>query len=89
MSDKRQIEIFSAGCALCRDTIELVNGMACSSCEITIHDMTDAAVAARANALGIRAVPAVVVDGRLADCCTGRGPDADALRAVGIGQPLT
>jgi hypothetical protein len=26
-------------------------------------------------ALGIRSLPAVVIDGTLADCCAGRGPD--------------
>lgn len=89
MSERRQIEIFSAGCPLCRDAIELVNDMACSSCEIIIHDMKDAAGAARANALGIRALPAIAVDGRLVDCCASQGPDATALRALGIGQSLT
>ena len=29
--------------------------------------------------------PAVVIDGRLADCCSGRGVDIDALRAQGLG----
>ena len=29
MSDKRQIEIFSAGCPVCKETIDLVNRMAC------------------------------------------------------------
>ncbi len=51
-------------------------------------DMTDRAVAARARQVGVRTVPAVVVDGRLADCCAGRGPDEAALRAAGLGQPL-
>lgn len=32
----------------------------------------------RARGLGIRSVPAVVVDGKLADCCAGRGPEAEA-----------
>ncbi|MCI0621793.1 MAG: thioredoxin family protein, partial [Acidobacteria bacterium] len=41
-----------------------------------------------AKGLGIRSVPAVVIDGKLADCCTGRGPDEAALRSAGIGQPL-
>ena len=31
---KRKIEIFSAGCAACEDTIELVNKIACPSCEV-------------------------------------------------------
>lgn len=50
--------------------------------------MNDAAVASRARQLGIRTVPAVVIDGKLADCCAGRGPDEAALRAEGLGQPI-
>jgi glutaredoxin 3 len=86
MSNRRQIEIFSAGCAACDDVVVLVNSLACPSCEVIIHDMQDAQVATRARQLGVRSVPAVVVDGKLADCCTGRGVDADALRAAGVGQ---
>lgn len=88
MSDKRQIEIFSAGCPVCKDTIDLVNRMACASCEISVLDMNDKEVAARATELGIRSVPAVAVNGKLAECCANRGVDENALRAAGIGQPL-
>jgi len=85
MTTKRTIEVFSAGCAACEDTIALVNRVACPSCEITVLDMHDATVARRAKQLGIRSVPAVVIDGQLADCCAGRGPDEAALRAAGLG----
>lgn len=88
MADKRQIEIFSAGCSVCDETIELVNHLACPSCEVTILDMHEAEIARRAKDLGIRSVPAVVIDGKLADCCAGRGPDEATLRAAGLGQPL-
>lgn len=84
---KRQVEVFSAGCGACQETIDLINQIACPSCEITVHDMHDAGVAKRAKALGIRSVPAVVINGTLADCCAGRGPDGAALRAAGLGQP--
>jgi len=50
--------------------------------------MKDPEVTGRANSLGIRSVPAVVIDGKLADCCAGRGPDEATLRAAGLGQPL-
>lgn len=88
MSDKRQIEIFSAGCPICQETIDLVSSMACTSCEISVLDMNDQEVSARANELGIRSVPAVAINGKLADCCAGRGVDENVLRASGIGQPL-
>jgi DNA-directed RNA polymerase subunit RPC12/RpoP len=84
---KRKVEVFSAGCSACEETIELVNQVACPSCGIEVLDMRDPAVAARAKALGIRSVPAVAIDGRLADCCQGRGVDLDALRAAGLGVP--
>jgi len=88
MSAKRTIEIFSAGCAVCEETVALVNQVACQSCDVTVLDMTDPSVASRAKSLGIRSVPAVIIDGKLADCCAGRGPDLSALRTAGLGQPL-
>ena len=88
MADKRQVEVFSAGCSVCDETIELVNRIACPSCEVTVQNMHDPEVASRAKELGIRSVPAVVIDGKLADCCAGRGPDETTLRAAGLGQPL-
>ena len=88
MSDKRQIEVFSAGCPTCDAALELVNKIACPSCEVSVRDMHDPEIAGRAEALGIRSLPAVVIDGVLADCCAGRGPDEATLRAAGLGQPL-
>ena len=88
MNATRKIEIFSAGCPVCQETIDLVNRMACPSCEISILDMNDTTVAERAHTFGIRTVPAVIVDGKLAACCAGQGPNEADLRAAGIGQPL-
>ena len=88
MTQKRKIEVFSAGCPACEDTIQLVNSLACPSCEVTVLDMRHAEVAKRAKEVGIRSIPAVVINGELADCCV-RGVDAEALRARGVGQPLS
>lgn len=88
MATKRQIEVFSAGCPACRETVALVNSIACPSCGVTVLDMNDPKVASRAKSLGIRSVPSVVIDGKLADCCTGRGPEEATLRAAGLGQPI-
>ena len=89
MTAKHQIEVFSAGCPVCQETIEMVKRNACQSCEITVLDMNASNVADRARQLGIHSVPAVVIDGKLADCCAGRGPDEATLKAAGLGQPLT
>jgi hypothetical protein len=45
-------------------------------------------VARRAKQLGIRTVPAVVINGTLAACCTDSGPDEATLRVAGLGQAL-
>ncbi len=87
MNAKRKIEVFSAGCAVCEAAIARINEIACPSCEVTTLDMNAPGVVERAGALGIRSLPAVVIDGKLADCCTGEGVDEDALKAAGLGQP--
>jgi hypothetical protein len=85
---KRQIEVFSAACSVCETTIDLVHRLASSSDEVIILNMHDPHVARRAQQLSIRSVPAIVIDGALADCCAGRGVDEATLRAAGLGQPL-
>ncbi len=88
MKTKRKIEIFSAGCPVCQETIALVNQMACPSCEVSVLDMGDFQVMSRSKELGIHSVPAVVIDGKLAQCCVGSGLDENTLRQSGIGQPI-
>lgn len=83
---KRKIEVFSAGCPVCKETATMVNRLKCESCEVNVLDMNEPSVADRAKTLGIRSVPAVAVDGRLADCCAGRGPDETVLMATGLGK---
>lgn len=86
MNAKRKVEVFSAGCSVCQDAIELVNRIACGSCDVSIHDMNDINVAKRARDLGVRTVPAVAINGQLASCCLGTGVEEQALRAAGLGH---
>ena len=81
MANKKQIEVFSAGCSVCKETIETVKRLA-GSHEVVIHDMNKSDTASKAKHYGVRTVPAVVIDGKLASCCTGRGPDEGILRAA-------
>jgi len=83
---KREIEIFSAGCPVCQDAIQDIEAAACPSCEVTIVDMQDMAGVKRARELGVKSLPAVAINGQLATCCAGRGPDIATLRALGLGQ---
>ncbi len=80
MKPKRKVEVFSAGCALCEEVIDAVRGEAGSSFEVIVCNMTDARVLKRAEQLGIRSVPAVAIDGKLASCCAGRGVDVQVLK---------
>jgi glutaredoxin len=78
----KKIEVFSAGCSVCKETVELVKRLAGSSHEVSVHDMNKADVAEKAKRYGVRSVPAVVIDGKLASCCAGRGPDEGVLRSA-------
>ena len=87
MTQKRNVEVFTAGCVCCDEAVALVKRIACSSCVITIHDMKQESSVKRAKELGIRRVPTVVVDNTIADCCVG-GVNEESLRAAGIGSAL-
>lgn len=88
MDTKRKVEIFIAGCPVCKETVEMIKSIACPFCEVIVLDIKRSEVAERARSLGIRSVPAVVINGKLADCCSGQGPDEVTLRAAGLGQPI-
>lgn len=83
---QRKVEIFSAGCGLCTEAVAAVQAAACPNCGVEVRDMNDPAVAAEARRYGITSVPAVVIDGVLANCCRGGGIDLDVLRGMGLGQ---
>lgn len=86
-TNKRKIEVFSAGCPECQETVTRVQSMACLSCDVQVLDMNKPEVAARARQYGVHRVPAVVIDGKLAACCVGPGADEASLRAEGAGVP--
>jgi hypothetical protein len=96
---KRQVEVFTAGCPVCEPAVQLVEELACPDCEVTVHELGGAegsaftggsatAAADKAAEYGIKAVPAVVVDGQLVSCCRTPGPTREELGAAGIGQRL-
>ncbi len=77
---RRTIEIFSAGCSICETTIQMVRQVAGSGHDIQIRNVQQREAAERAGTLGVRTLPAVAIDGRLAACCAGPGPDEHAIR---------
>jgi len=85
---KRTVEVFTAGCPCCDEAVKLVQSLVCPSCDLQIHDMkNDKAAQAKAKQYGVHRVPAVVVNGKLADCCQVGAVDASTLRSLGVGAP--
>ncbi len=80
MEQRKKIEIFTAGCLTCDETVELVKRIAGSAHDVEILDMHQAHIAASAKRHGVHSLPGVVVDGKLAGCCAERGPDEAILR---------
>jgi glutaredoxin len=86
MSVKTKVEVFTAGCPACEEALELINSVACSSCDVEVHEMRNPEAAAKAKAYGIHRVPSVAVNGKLLDCCAAGPIDEAALREAGVGQ---
>lgn len=88
---KRLVEIFTAGCPLCDETVKLVRELACENCEVLLYDLRSGCTTnecrEKVTQYGINRVPAVVVNGQLAGCCSNQQPvSREALVAAGIGQ---
>lgn len=87
----RKVEVFTAGCPLCDPVVKLVKDLACDKCDVTVYDLREGCATnecrSKAEQYGIHRVPAVVVDGKLAECCSNQAPvTREALVAAGIGQ---
>lgn len=87
---KCHVEVFTAGCPLCEETVTLVQSLACPRCELQIYDLRGRCATndcrEKATSYGVTAVPAVVVNGTLLYGCRREPITADTLRAAGIGQ---
>ena len=66
MSDKRRIEVFTAGCPLCRETLELVQkSVSACGCEVIERRCPTDECCAEAKQYAVRTMPTVVVDGQI------------------------
>lgn len=88
---QRKIEVFTNGCPKCQPTVDLVNKLACTNCEVVVYDVKTGCSTNVCKDLvtqyGIENYPAVAVNGQLLDCCkNGSGPSEETLKAAGIGQ---
>ncbi len=86
MPQQRWIQVFSTGCPLCKDAIALVERLRGDSDHLVVHDMASPQVVSEAYRLGIRSVPAILIDGRIVS--SAGGIDEARLRAaLGPGPP--
>lgn len=84
----RLIEVFVAGCPLCEEAVQQVKSISCPSCDVQVLDMrTDKSVLEKATRYGVKRVPAIVIDGKLAECCSHGAIDVNTLKSLGVGKP--
>ena len=87
---RRRVEVFTAGCPICEQTVNLVKSLACPNCEVQIYDLLEGCATnecrEKAVRYGITAVPAVAVNGVLLDCCRRGRIDRTMLQTAGVGQ---
>lgn len=61
----KRIEVFTADCPLCKATLELIRKEACSECEVIERRCSGNECCEPAKGYNIKAVPTVVVDGKV------------------------
>ena len=87
---KRRVEVFTAGCPICDETVNLVKSLICPSCTLQIYDLRQGCATnecrEKATRYGVTAVPAIAVNGVLLDGCRREPITAELLRAAGIGH---
>ncbi len=87
---KRKIEVFTSGCPICEPVVDLVKKTACPSCEVVVYDLNAGCKTnecrEKAKKYGITKIPAVVVNGKILDCCKSGNVTEKELRAAGIGR---
>ena len=66
MAGKRKIEVFTAGCSLCDDTLRLVkDAVASCGCEVVERRCPPQQMCEESKAYGVRAMPTLVVNGAI------------------------
>lgn len=64
---KHKIEVFTSGCPLCKETSQIVREAKCPECTLTEYNILEKTEHfEKARKYGVKAVPSIVVDGKLA-----------------------
>ncbi len=87
------IEIFSAGCPLCRHVSDVIEVGKCRGCTQIVHDVIQPTeeVEAKMSEYGVQAVPTIVIDGEIKITGTPQFPwvcDDDLYRRLRKEYPL-
>lgn len=88
---KRKIEVFTAGCPVCIPVVELVQSMACESCEVEIYDLSKQSdpelYTDKLRQYNVTSLPTVVVNGEKLEVAEG-GITKEQLSHAGVGQSI-
>jgi len=81
-----KIEVFTAGCCYCDSAVDIVNSVVKKDDDVKIYNMNETGTEENykkiADDYEIKSVPAVVVNGKLLDCCKSSGFSKDILVAA-------
>jgi glutaredoxin 3 len=83
----KRVEVFTAGCGICSDLVKRIEEIACPSCVLIVRDTNDETTLERTRHLGIKFLPAVVVDNELVTPDRSEGYSEAILRRAGVGVP--
>lgn len=61
----RRVEVFTADCPFCKDTFQAIKQISCPECEVIERRCSGEVCCEPAKGYGIKAVPTVVVDGKI------------------------
>ena len=66
MAGKRKIEVFTAGCSICQDTLRVIKDAVSScGCEVIERRCPPGQMCEEGKTYGVRAMPTVVVNGTI------------------------
>jgi hypothetical protein len=89
MSNKRKVEVFTSGCPVCEQVVDMVRSLASDSCEVTVYNLAELCdtkeCLTKVKEYNITCLPAVAVNGQLLSCCEGKGVSKELLQSAGVG----
>lgn len=85
---KKKVEVFTAGCSVCNLVVDLIKNNASDSCDVVIYDLIKQCESkeclSKVAEYGIKAIPAVAVNGQLLNCCKSTGISKEELVKAGV-----